>query len=196
MIHTLRRHLLVAAQIGLAWGVTHAGLAEGIAAYKAEDWTTALAELSPLAEAGNADAAFYVGYMFETGKGVNVDLARAASLYRGAAENGNDRAQFNLAAALEAGRGVGADPIEAHRWYLAAADQGFLRAQYKVAELFESGTGVEQDLIQAYKWFALAGKTRYLDSRKRRRRVADKMDLFEIAEADLQVRLWREAHAD
>lgn len=190
------RAILACLLVLLTAGIVRAGYPEGIAAYKKSDWTTALAELDPLAAGGHADAQFYLAYMYETGKGVDVDLARAAELYRASAEQGNEKAQFNLGAAYEAGRGVAVDPAEAHRWYLAAADQGFLRAQYKVAELYESGTGVEADLIQAYKWFALAGKPRYLDARKRRKRVADKMDLFEIAEADLQVRLWRAEHTD
>ena len=38
--------------------------------------------------------------------------------------------------------------------------------------------------------FKLAGKDRYEDARKRKRRVANRMDPFQIAEADLRARQW------
>jgi TPR repeat protein len=186
--------VVAVAVVAIATPLAQAGRKEGIAAYKRGDWAAALAELSPLAEEGDALAQFYVGYMYESGKGVEADLEHAARLYRAAAEQGEEKAQFNLAAALESGRGVTLDLTEAHSWYLDSAERGFPRAQYKVAEMFESGVGTRQDLVQAYKWFAICGKQRYEDARKRRRRVAKRMDPYDIAEADLQVRLWRQTH--
>jgi TPR repeat protein len=166
----------------------------GIASYKAGDWKTAMAELTPLAEEGDAVAQFYVGFMFETGKGVETDPEQAIGWYKASAEQQNARAQFNLAAAYESGRGTEKDLAESHRWYLASAESDFERAQYKVAQLFEAGSGIyEPDLVQAHKWFALAGKDRYRDARKQKRRVAKLMDPYDIAEAELQARLWRQA---
>ena len=73
-----------------------------------------------------------------------------------------------------------------------AADQGHTRSQYKVADLLESGAGgVEQDLIRAHLWFSLAARDRYEDAKRRRKRVAKQMDLFEIAEAEMLARQWR-----
>ncbi len=185
--------LTLALLVTIVAGATRAAaddLLDGIAAYKAEDWATAIAKLTPLAEAGDAEAHFYLGYMYETGKGTPADLAQAIAHYQAASEAGESKAQFNLGAAYEAGRGVERDDEAAHRWYLAAAEQGFLRAQYKVAEMFEEGRGTESDLILAYKWFKLAGRDRFQDSRKRKKKVQKRLDLYEIAEGDLQARIW------
>ncbi len=48
------------------------------------------------AEAGNANAQFNLGSMYETGSGVRQDYAEAAKWYRKAAERGDARAQYNL----------------------------------------------------------------------------------------------------
>jgi len=172
-----------------------ADLLTGIAAYSAGDWQLAMSELEPLAVEGQAEAQFYVGFMYETGKGVPVDLEQAAQWYLAAAEQGEPKAQFNLAAAYESARGVKTDLVQTHRWYLASAESGFLRAQYKVAEIYLSGAGLyEPDLIQAHKWFNLCGRERHRDARKRKRRVAHMMDPYDLAEAELQARLWSQAH--
>ncbi len=54
--------------------------------------------------------------------------------------------------------------------------------------MYEQGVGTEQDLVQAYVWFKLAGQQRYEDARKRKKRVAKRMDPYAIAEADMLVR--------
>ena len=45
----------------------------GIEAYEQGDFETALRELKPLAEQGNEGAQFYLGVMFDRGKGVVQD---------------------------------------------------------------------------------------------------------------------------
>jgi TPR repeat protein len=50
----------------------------------------------PLAERGNAAAQSYLGYMFETGRGVPQNYTEAAMWYRRAAEQGDGLAQYSL----------------------------------------------------------------------------------------------------
>jgi TPR repeat protein len=50
----------------------------------------------PLAEQGNADAQFGVGWMYDNGQGVPQDDARAVVWSRKAADQGYARAQLNL----------------------------------------------------------------------------------------------------
>ena len=50
-----------------------AGYEEGIAAYRIGDYSTALAELHPLADQGNADAQWTLGLMYAQGSGVLQD---------------------------------------------------------------------------------------------------------------------------
>jgi TPR repeat protein len=175
---------------------TFAGFDEGLAAYRDGDHATALSEFEPSADSGHAQAQFYLGFMYEKGQGVPVDAALAASWYQKAADQGVAGAQFNLGLAMEQGRGVGADPAAALIWIRKAADQGNLRAQYKAAEMYESGSGTEADLVRAHLWFNLAGKMRHRDAKKRRKRVAKKMTPYEIAEAEMLSRHWKQAQRE
>ena len=49
----------------------------------------ALQEIRSLAEQGDADAQFLLGFMYAYGKGVAQDFAKAVKWYRKAAEQGN-----------------------------------------------------------------------------------------------------------
>ena len=109
--------------IGLA-APARAGFDEGVAAYERGDYETALREFRPLAEQGNARAQFFLGSMYEIGKGVTQDYAEAARWYRKGAEQGLYISQLFLAGMYEIGKGVTQDYAEAVRWYRKAAEQG------------------------------------------------------------------------
>ena len=51
-------------------------LKEGITAYEAEDYDTAMGLWKPLAEQGNADAQFNIGVMYDNGQGVEKILSK------------------------------------------------------------------------------------------------------------------------
>jgi len=65
----------------------------GVSAYEAGDYLTALRELRPLAEQGDAVAQNYLGVMYYNGQGVPQNYAEAVRLYRLAAEQGIADAQ-------------------------------------------------------------------------------------------------------
>lgn len=72
----------------LIWFVTPVHSAElggGVEAFKSRDYSDAMKLLTPLAEAGDPLALYYVGRMFEEGLGVDQDYKLAAEWYRGAA---------------------------------------------------------------------------------------------------------------
>ncbi|MGH9464596.1 MAG: caspase family protein, partial [Thermoanaerobaculia bacterium] len=73
------------------------------------------------AEAGDAEAQFYVGQIFEKGMGVPPDYGSAVAWYRRAAEQGHAAAQIGLGSFYETGRGVTRDPQAALQWYRRAA---------------------------------------------------------------------------
>jgi TPR repeat protein len=50
---------------------------DGVKAYKLEDYTTAIRLLRPLGENGNVHAQWYLGLMFDMGKGVPQDFVEA-----------------------------------------------------------------------------------------------------------------------
>jgi len=79
--------LAVALLIGLATP-SQADYQDGLAAYVRGDYATALQEFKPPAEQGNANAQFFLGYMYKDGKGVPQNHAEAAKWFRKAAEQG------------------------------------------------------------------------------------------------------------
>jgi tetratricopeptide (TPR) repeat protein len=90
---------------------------EGLAAFQAGDYATALQEWRPLAEQGYASAQFNLGVMYDSGRGVTQDYAEAVNWYRRAAEQGDSMAQILLSAMYFDGRGVLQDAVLAHMWY-------------------------------------------------------------------------------
>ncbi len=94
--------------------------------------TTNVTEIIKVAEQGFAKAQYYLGVMYENGKGVEQDVAKAVSWYRKAAEQGYAKAQFNLGGMYALGKGVEQDVAKAVRWYRKAAERGSARAQNKL----------------------------------------------------------------
>ena len=128
MKHVLNRALL-AAVLSL-WFATPAwaGFDEGAAAYERGDFDTALEELSPLAEQGDAGARFILGLMYAKGDGVPHDYVAAMRWYRMAAEQGHAAAQFNLADMYKYGKAVAQDYVQAYMWWSVAGASGFEEA--------------------------------------------------------------------
>ncbi len=98
--------------------------AAGVAAFHKGDFATAMAELKPLAEAGDAASQFDVGAMYDNGLGVPEDRAEAARWYLRAARQGDQTAMFNLGVMYEDGVGVGKDPVQAYVYYSLCVEQG------------------------------------------------------------------------
>ena len=89
---------------------------QGAAAFSRGDYLRASSILIPLAEHGDAVAQAYLGFMFETGRGVPQNYSEAAMWFRRSAEQGNGAAQYSLGLLYDKGFGVPRDAIEAHRW--------------------------------------------------------------------------------
>lgn len=113
-----------AALLVLLSGPTWAGLDEGMAAVHRGDYATALRELRPLAEQGNAWAQYNLGVMYAEGAGVPKNDREAVKWYRRAAEQGDAKAQTNLGTMYAAGKGIPQDYVQAHLWFNLAAAQG------------------------------------------------------------------------
>jgi hypothetical protein len=89
---------------------------QAAAAFSRGDFLRASSILIPLAERGDPVAQAYLGFMFETGRGVPQNYSEAAMWYRRAAEQGNGAAQYSLGLLYDKGFGVPRDEVEAHRW--------------------------------------------------------------------------------
>ncbi|HMB77278.1 MAG TPA: tetratricopeptide repeat protein, partial [Kiloniellaceae bacterium] len=104
-----------------AWAAGTAG--SGIEAFEKGDYERALAIWRTEADNGDREAAFQVGYLYDTGKGVPEDNALAASWYSKAAVLGHPFGQFNLAAMFANGDGVVRDRVLAYMLFDLAADR-------------------------------------------------------------------------
>ncbi len=144
--------LFAAALAAPAW----AGYAEGRAAYDAGDYTTALLEWRPLAEAGDPAAQYGVGVMYYRGEGVSQEIGEALRLFRLSAAQNYDRAQYTLGVIYENGQGVAQDYAEAMRWYRLAAAQNHPSASLNIGALYYHGRGVTRDYAEAVRWFRVA----------------------------------------
>ncbi|MBR0937996.1 tetratricopeptide repeat protein [Bradyrhizobium jicamae] len=105
--------VLVAAATGSA---SAQSLNQGVSALNRQDFQRASRIFIPLAEHGNASAQAYLGYLFQTGRGVPQNLTEAAMWYRRAAEQGDSLAQYSLGLLYDRGQGVPRDIVEAGKW--------------------------------------------------------------------------------
>jgi len=111
---------------------TKAAIAEildGLIAYRNEDYITAMAELLPLAENGNINAQYWIGRMYEDGKGTPKNYFKAAKLYKSAAQKGHPAAQFFLGVLYGSGKGVPQNFELSKKWLQKSADQGVSGAE-------------------------------------------------------------------
>jgi uncharacterized protein len=104
--------------VGFAQAVT---VRQGIVAFQHEDYVEAARILAPLAAQGDPAAQDYLGFMYETGRGVPRNYTQAAVWYRRAADQGDTAGQFALGLLYDKGQGVPQDYVEAHKWLNLAA---------------------------------------------------------------------------
>jgi uncharacterized protein len=101
----------VVAILSLALGLAlqaHAGIDEGVQAYISGEYGKAMSEFQPLAEGGNPNAQYYMGFMNHHGYGVKRNEVEAAKWFL-----------------YEKGVGIQQDLAAAHMWLsLAAVNPG------------------------------------------------------------------------
>lgn len=104
-------------------------------------------ELEKLA-GDDAEAAFYLATLYETGNGVGQDMTKAIELYKKAADMGYGKAQSYLADIYYEGRGVDKDLVTAVSLYQKAQENRQLsqNGATRLAECYENGlAGLPKD---------------------------------------------------
>ena len=114
---------VAAALAGVAVEARADPLTAGERAYARHDYVRAAPLLLVAAQAGASTAQTYLGYMYQTGRGVPRDYIAAASWLHLAAEQGEPSAQFLLGLLFDKGYGVPQDWIQAEVWLNLAAAQ-------------------------------------------------------------------------
>jgi len=148
------RKLLLGLMIGAATALpTHAqSVRAGIDAWQKGDTAGAVAIWKPLAEKGDADAAFNLGQAYRLGRGVKLDLAQAQIWLERAARKGHVDAQTTLGLLLF----QNGNQTAGMRWLNGAAEAGEPRALLMVGTALYNGDGVARDPVKAYAFVSRA----------------------------------------
>jgi len=128
---------------------------QGLVAAENEDYSTAVALWTPLADEGDARAQFRLGELYHEGLGVNPDIAKAMQWYLQAAVQGHAEAQNNLGIIYDDGDEVRENFRIAMKWYLLAAEQGDPGAQFNLGSIYREEESV-QDFTRAYMWWGIS----------------------------------------
>jgi hypothetical protein len=118
--------------------------------------TDAVNLLKPAADAGDAEAALFLGNIYLYGSGVPPDFEAARCYLELAAREGRVEALYNLGSIHDKAIGVPRDPQRAMRWFGLAADQRDAQAQLNLALFYLRGDGVDKDLSLAEQWLRRA----------------------------------------
>ncbi len=146
--------------LGVAFGVTLAAMAgteEALKAYDQGDYGAAFEQWRPLAEAGDAEAQYMLGSLYDYGYGLPRDYRKAAYWFEMAAEQGHMDAAHSLAwlytygGRAEAGS-VRPDAVLAAKWLVPVANSGAGRAQHLLSEMYLTGDGMGADIAEACRW--------------------------------------------
>lgn len=90
---------------------------------KSRDGGKAIGHYRKLAEKGDADAQFYLGYLYEEGEKLDQDPAEMVKWYGLAAAQGHTEAEYRLGLCCYYGIGMEKDPAKAAEWFRRAAEK-------------------------------------------------------------------------
>jgi hypothetical protein len=114
-------------------------------------------KLERRANAGNAEARYHLGMLYNNGIGVPQDTRRAFEHFRAAAEAGDPLGAYKLGcyyAGQFGSEAVAPDEVQALRWKLVAARAGYSLAQLDVAIHFAR----REEWTDALPWFTAAAR--------------------------------------
>ena len=148
----MRKIALVALLLATATAAEAQSVKAGIEAWQRADYDSAVKIWRPLAEAGDADAAFNLGQAYRLGRGVPISLAAAQTWLERAARKGHLDAQTTLGLLLF----NGGNRISGLRWLRTAAEQGEPRALLIYGTALFNGDGVVRDPVRAYAYVSRA----------------------------------------
>lgn len=122
-----------------------------------EEYASTFDEYMAYAKKNDPDAQYNLGYMYETGDGVDQDLLQAKKWYEKAAKQDQPDAQYALAALYYYDNGViKQNYAEAKKWFEKAAYNGDDYAMNLLGYMYEQGHGTKQDYDEALRWYLKA----------------------------------------
>ena len=133
----------------------------GVNLYKAKQYEMALPLLEKAANAGDPQAPFYLGIMFDEGSGVIKDQKKSFEWFEKAAKNGNTDAFFVIGSRYLYGSGVEKDYKEALKWYKRSVEEGKKDDKtiyFMIGSMYYNGLGTLKDTSEAAKWYEKAAE--------------------------------------
>ena len=130
--------------------------AEGDKLYDNKEYEKAIELYKKAAALGHIGVLNRLGWMYDSGKGVEQSDTEAVKWYRKGAEAGNAYAMNNLGLMYQNGKGVEQSDTEAVRWYRNGAKAGNANAMANVGYMYDLGKGVAQIAEEAKKWYKKA----------------------------------------
>lgn len=124
--------------------------------YNSKNYGGAARAVIPLVKAGDRDAQYLLGVMFETGRGVPQNYRMAVQYYELAADQNSPDAQLNLALLYSTGNGVPQNHVKAAELYQKAANQKNTIAMRNLGLIYEKGQGVPQNYKKAAECYEAA----------------------------------------
>lgn len=134
---------------------------DGMQAYKAGNYTSALTCFKKAAGMGNVEAQFKCGQMYYNGEGVKQDDAEAMNWFMKAAEQNHAWAQFYCGLMYTYGKSVMSSDRKALSWYRKSAEQGVARSQFQCGVMYYKGEGTDTDRDEARMWLEKAADQGY-----------------------------------
>lgn len=132
------------------------------AAYKRGDYASILKEIQPLVKQNDHDALFWLGWLYEHGKGVEKNDEKAFLCYahiyihyKNPKPIVFDRLAFMV---LEGRGGAKPDTAKAAVYFRKAAENGYRSSQVNLGVMYKNGDGVPQNYTEAVKWFRKAAE--------------------------------------
>ena len=148
----MRKIVLAALLLAIAPAAEAQSVKAGVEAWQRAEYESAVKIWRPLAEAGDADAAFNLGQAYRLGRGVPISLAAAQTWLERAARKGHLDAQTTLGLLLF----NGGNRISGLRWLRTAAEEGEPRALLIYGTALFNGDGVVRDPVRAYAFVSRA----------------------------------------
>jgi len=137
----------------------------GVDAYMRGDFKTSMAHFKVLAESGNTEAMWYVGDMYNNGRGVDRNVTTAVEWFRKAAKENQPWALFEIAWFYKNGTGgYKRDAGTALDMFEQSGTHGYSLGQYHAGLAYLEGIGTDKDIDKARERFTRAADQGHLES--------------------------------
>jgi TPR repeat protein len=144
-----------AAESGYPQAFLGLGILEGMK--NPPDHDKALEYFSAAADKGHTVGLLMIGFAYESGKGVSMDVGKALNYFRRAAELGSPDGQFLVGMIYFEGQGVIRDPQEASKWFSLAKDSDPL-SMLMLGYMHLHGMGVAKDDAKTFELYLKAAQ--------------------------------------